>query len=167
MGCVSHHLKPHVIGSGVGSCGDGCAISSSSFGCSADGVLHRAAGGFACGNKCLCLSIIGQCLGFRYFGYNRRFFRRRRGQRDRDISGRSSGNRDLRIAVADYGDSVDGSNTVIIRKVIAVICGINHICHRSRQSGLRFRTGACGLCHIASCRDNHTIFRRTDGELNL
>ena len=71
---ISLNLIPDIVGSGVGGCRDGCGIRLCCFSCGAEGVLHLAAGGFACGHKLLRRAVIGQRLGFRCFRYNCCFF---------------------------------------------------------------------------------------------
>ena len=62
---VAHGLIPYIIGSGVGSCRDGCGIRLCCFGCVAEGVLHLTACGRSCCHKFLRLSVIGQRLSRR------------------------------------------------------------------------------------------------------
>ena len=61
---------------------------------------------------------------------------RGRGQRDGCISGGRAGNRDLRVAVAGHGDTVDSGNAVICWEIISVICGIDHVRHCTGQIAL-------------------------------
>ena len=84
-------------------------------------------------------------------------FGRRSRQCDRCISSRCSGNRDLRIAVACDRNSIHSFNAVVFRKVIAFVCRVNCIRHRSGQAGLGCVAGSLCFGHIAARCDSHAI----------
>ena len=73
---ITNNLKPDIIGSGVGFCGDGCGIRLCGFICVTEGVIESASGDFPGSNQCLWLAVVnktGSCC--RSFRNNRVCFR--------------------------------------------------------------------------------------------
>ena len=70
---ITHNLVPNIIGSGVGSCGDGCVIKSIRLRsrlliCCSNSVFHRTTAWRSCGHKFLRWAGIGQCFCLRCRG---------------------------------------------------------------------------------------------------
>ena len=120
---VTHCLVPHIVGSGVGCCRDGCGILFSCFGLGAEGILHRAAGRFTFnGHKRLLRPVVGAIVRGDGGGCAIRLVHRQR----------RGGFRACRVGFCRGGAHLDGKRTALRDGQLALRKGplAGAVCHR-------------------------------------